>query len=90
MTDTQHSERLAMAQRAMAQLNNELQTNRAEISKVLALTTETPSRTPSGLTQRTWFGVGYQAALADIRDALDRDGEQGVAEWLRNNLRGAA
>lgn len=30
---------------------------------------------------------GYQEALKDILDALDREGEAGAREWISNNLR---
>jgi hypothetical protein len=42
---------------------------------------------PTGRVSRKWYGIGYQAALTDIRDALAREGESGVREWLTNNIR---
>lgn len=33
------------------------------------------------------YRKGYQAAMVDIRDALERGGVEEVEEWIKNNLR---
>lgn len=38
--------------------------------------------------QSRWFSRGYQEALLDIADALERGGQDAAEEWLRNNRRG--
>lgn len=35
--------------------------------------------------QQKVFALGYQEALADIAAALERDGWEGVSQWLRDN-----
>jgi hypothetical protein len=42
---------------------------------------------PNGPSQRLWHHYGYQQALRDIARALQRDGLQGVRDWLHYAMR---
>lgn len=42
------------------------------------------------MTKHSEYAKGYQAALADMKAALDRGGESEAREWLDNNLRAEA
>lgn len=35
--------------------------------------------------QQKMFGLGYQAALDDLAEALERDGQSGVFAWIYDN-----
>lgn len=49
-----------------------------------------PAGARMGPTQNRWYATGYQEALRDIADVLERGGQDAVEEWLRNNRRPAA
>jgi hypothetical protein len=37
------------------------------------------------MSKHNQYAEGYQAGMQDISDALDRDGVEGVRQWLYNN-----
>jgi len=46
-----------------------------------------PAYAPNGTTQTKWHMNGYQAAMIDLYEKMLSEGDEGMREWVKTNIR---
>lgn len=82
------------AQKALERVMADLNGAAPQIAEIMGVESVTftagppvkkPIPGPTGSTSRLWYFRGYQQAMRDIADAINKGGMEQVQEWVRNN-----